>query len=65
MTSVWNDEDWRQGWRVAPGAPGIWPPNLDEPVPLTLVGPAAVPFGSLRAAERPGPGIMFIDLDQP
>jgi len=51
--------------RAALLAPGICPPNFDEPVPLTLVGPPAVPFGSERAAVRPGPCIMFIELDQP
>jgi hypothetical protein len=35
---------------------------LDEPVPLTLVGPAAVPLGSLRAAL---PRLMFIECVQP
>ena len=46
-------------WPVARGDPGICPPNLEEPVPLRLVGPAAVPFGSDLAAE---PRIIFIEF---
>jgi hypothetical protein len=49
----WFDADasFHGHWPVARGDPGISPPNLDDPVPLRLVGPPAVPFGFVAAAE--------------
>ena len=39
-------------------APGLFPPYVEGPVPLNVVGPDAVPFGLLVAAP---PLIMFIE----
>jgi hypothetical protein len=36
--------------RVLLLAPGLFPPNVDGPVPLSVVGPDAVPFGLPVAA---------------
>ena len=34
-----------------PAVPGLFPPNFDDPVPLKVVGPPAVPFGLFDPAE--------------
>ena len=40
-----------------PEVPGDEPPNLEEPVPLSVVGPPAVPFGL-----PPLPFVVFIEF---
>ena len=39
-------------------APGLFPPYVEGPVPLNVVGPDAVPFGLLVAVP---PRIIFIE----
>jgi hypothetical protein len=57
MLMVADHQDWKSnselfGWNYCfPAVPGLFPPNFEDPVPLKVVGPPAVPFGLFDPAE--------------